>query len=229
MARKATFLAVAAAFAMTGVASADLLITEVVDATLAGGNPKYVEVTNTGPAPYTFADGGIIVQSNANTDYNVDVDLTGVTIAVGQSYVIQSSANDGQLVFETTYGFAADLYTTAFFGNGDDRYILTDTSAGDGSGLLDIYGADGVDGSGEAWEYTDSYAARVFGTSSDGGAFNIGNWIIPGPNALEDPGFDDVIEAQLIVANTSPGVWVPEPATALLLALGGVAVLRRRS
>ena len=43
-----TLLASAAALALAGTANADLLITEVVDATLPGGLPKFVELTNTG-------------------------------------------------------------------------------------------------------------------------------------------------------------------------------------
>ncbi len=217
-------LAVVALFA--NIAVADLVITEVVDATLSGGNPKYVEVTNTGPSDYTFADGGIILQFNAYTDYDIDVDLTGETILAGQSFVIQSSTNDGIAVFESTYGFAADLYTTAYFGNGDDRYILTDTSAGDGTGLLDIYGEDQVDGSGEVWEYTDGYSYRIFGTSSDGGTFAPANWFFGGVNSLETG--DDVEEELLIQTLTSPGVWVPEPATLGMLLIGGLALRRRR-
>ncbi len=207
-------------------AYADLLITEVVDATLPGGNPKYVEITNTGAADYTFAEGGIICQSNAYTDLDIDIPLAGVTIPAGYSYVIQTTYNDGQNVFETTYGFAADLYYANGMGNGDDRFILTDTD--DSSNLIDIYGEINVDGSNTPWEYTDSFASRNYGSTPNGGVFAIGEWYIPGPNFLEDSGGDDVIEAALIVANTSPGVWVPEPASFALLGLGAFALIRRR-
>ena len=40
-----------------------LIISEVVDGDRAGGNPKFVEITNTGSTNYTFSNGGIIVQS----------------------------------------------------------------------------------------------------------------------------------------------------------------------
>lgn len=220
--RKTMIAAIAAGVA--GTASADIIISEVVDATLAGGNPKFVELTNTGNTDYTFGAGaGIIVQSNANTDLDIDVDLSGVVIAAGDSYVIQSSSNDGQNVFETVYGFAADLYTPAFFSNGDDRYIVTDGA------ILDIHGQIDTDGTGTGWEYTDGYAYRLPDyVSGQGSSFDINQWFHSGVNGLETG--DDVTETQLILAETTPGThnFVPAPASVALLGLGGIAAIRRR-
>ncbi|MEQ9454759.1 MAG: lamin tail domain-containing protein [Phycisphaeraceae bacterium] len=215
----------AASLAMTGAASADLIISEVIDATLSGGNPKFVEITNTGSSSVTFASGGIILQSNASTDLDIDVDLTGVEIAAGQSYVIQSSANGGQTVFEAVYGFAADLYTPAFFSNGDDRYILNLDGV-----IVDIHGEIDTDGTGTAWEYLDGYAYRLpTAITGNGGVFDISEWFHSGVNGLEDPGFDDQVETALILSLTTPGThdFVPEPASAALLALGAFALTRR--
>lgn len=224
---KKALLTVCVCGLMAAAANGSLIISEVVDATLAGGNPKYVEITNTGGSDFTFSEGGIILQSNAATDLDIDVDLTGVTILAGQSYVIQSTANDGQNVFETTYGFAADLYTGAFFSNGDDRYILTDTA--DSTNLLDIHGEIDVDGSGTAWEYLDGYAYRLPNAiSGNGGVFDINEWFHSGVNGLETG--DDVEEAALIVQMTTPGThdFVPEPATLALLGLSALFLRRRR-
>lgn len=227
------FLSAALVLVAAASANANLIISEVVDGTRAGGNPKFVEITNTGASDFTFAGGGIINQSNASTDLNIDVDLTGVTIPAGDSYVIQSSSNDGQTVFEDTYGFPADLYTPAFFSNGDDRYILA--TADDGLGvatvLADIYGEIDVDGTGTAWEFTDGYAFRnPTVLSGNGGVFDISEWTVGGVNSLEDPGFDDAAEVVLILANTTPGTHtiIPEPTAGLLALVGAAFVARRR-
>jgi len=187
--RKSIITAAAAGLAMltAGSANAGLIISEVVDATLSGGNPKFVEITNTGVTDYTFTGGGIVLQSNANTDLDIDVDLTGITINAGQSFVIQSTGNGGQAIFESTYGFAADLYTSVFFSNGDDRYILADADdgAGTATNLVDIHGEIDTDGTGEAWEYLDSYAYRLpTAISGNGGVFAIGEWFHAGANAF---------------------------------------------
>ena len=229
-----TLATVSALALLASSAQAGLFISEVVDATLAGGNPKFVEITNPDGSDYTFSGGGIAVQSNANTDYDIDVDLTGITILAGQSYVIQSTSNDGSNVFFNTYGFDADLYTAAFFSNGDDRYILADGDDGGGvaTSFLDIHGEDGVDGSGTAWEYTDGYAYRLpaYSTTGTGLAFDVSEWFQSGVNALETG--DDVEELALIRSLTTPGVHiVPEPTTFALAGFGLLTLVlaRRRS
>ena len=217
-----------------GVANAGLIISEVVDATLPGGNPKFVEITNTMSTDFTFTGGGIVVQSNADTDLTIEVPLTGVTIPAGDSYVIQSSSNGGQAVFESTYGFAADLYTPAFFSNGDDRYILAtaDDGLGNATTIADIHGDIDTDGTGTGWEYLDSYAFRLpTAVTGNGGAFAIGEWFHAGVDALETG--DDVSETALILALTTPGthVFVPEPGSVALalMSLASAGALSMRS
>ncbi|QDU55454.1 lamin tail domain-containing protein [Aeoliella mucimassa] len=232
---KLASLAAAVLCVIATQAQAGLIISEVVDATLAGGNPKFVEITNTSSTDYTFSGGGIIVQSNSNTDLDIDVDLTGVTIAALDSYVIQSTSNTGQEVFESTYGFAADLYTDAFFSNGDDRYILT--LSDDASVLADIHGEIDVDGTGTDWEYTDGYAYRLPSVNTgNGGVYDHSEWFTGGVNSLETG--DDVEEAALILQLTTPGthdftpMQVPEPSSILLTLMAatgaGAVVMRRR-
>lgn len=217
----AAFLAVIA-----GTASADIIVSEVVDGDLAGGNPKFVEITNTGGTDFTFGTGGIIIQSNAATDVTVDVDLSGVTILAGQSFVVASSANGGIAQFQAAYGFDADLYTGVFFGNGDDRYAIDIAGT-----VVDIFGVFGSNAAPDlaTYNYTDSYAYRVASSITGGGTTYVAaDWVLGGVAAL-DAG-DDATRIALLQANTTPGThdFVPAPASAALMGLGGLMAARRR-
>lgn len=223
---KATLVSVSAlGLASSALGAGGLIISEVVDATLSGGNPKFVEITNTGGSDFTFGAGeGLIVEFNGGSDTAVDVDLTGVTIMAGESYVIQSSSNGGQTVFFDTYGFDADLYTTQFLGNGDDWYGISV-----GGSIIDIYGLVGVDGTGTNWEYLDGYSYRqATAIKGAGMAFNEAEWFFGGVDSLETG--DDVEETALIQSLTTPGShdFIPTPGAAALLGLAGIAAVRRR-
>ena len=167
----------------TSILAADVIITEVADGTLTGQQPKFVEITNVGTEAYTFPiGGGIINQNNANIDFDVDWDLEGITLQPGQSWVVNSLTPTGAeaATFVTLFGKDADEYADVPFGNGDDRYILTD-----GTTILDIYGENGVDASPEGsggpvaiWGYQDGYAYRKAGiTSGRGLAFDPDEWV----------------------------------------------------
>ncbi len=159
-----------------------LILSEVVMGNESGDCPKWIEITNTGINDFFFTEGGIIIQEKTDTDVNVDVDLTGVTILAGQSYVVNSNSGCSG-AFPIIYGFGADLDDIAAFGDGDDRYILTDTD--DGSNLLDIYGEFGVDGTGEVWEYSHGYAYRLPAfTEGNGGLFVPEEWFFGGVDSL---------------------------------------------
>ncbi|MEN1678621.1 MAG: Ig-like domain-containing protein [Planctomycetota bacterium] len=179
-----------------------VILSEVVDGAGDSGNPKFVEITNTTGAAYTFPAGGLIVQTNDGTDRNVDIDLTGVTIPARESYVVAASSNGGRDVFESIYGFSADFYADELIGDGNDRYALTDTA--DGSNVLDVYGVLGTNGAGTAWDYTDSYAFRLPGGAMPSGeAFVQGEWSVAGAGALDD----GVTPAEdLLRTLTTPGV-----------------------
>lgn len=167
---------------------ADVLITEVADGNITGQQPKFVEITNVGAAAYTFPEGGgIIVQANTSTDYDVDWSLAGVTLQPGQSWVVNSLTPAGAeaSTYVAIFGREADQYADVAFGNGDDRYILTD-----GTTFLDIFGEDGVDASpsgGElaVWVYADGYASRKPGvTAGRGLAFDPDEWVFGGEDSL---------------------------------------------
>lgn len=214
-------LALASLTALAANASAGgLIISEVVDATLPGGLPKFVELTNTSDSSIdlslysigNFNNGGLTLGGGASTV------LSG-SLSAGDSYVISYENGDspGVGLFFDTYGFDPDNFDLGSFYNGDDVIVLFQGPAtGDGSDatIVDVYGEIGVDGTGTAWEYTDSYAYRNDSVTDPSATFNASEWTIPGPDGLETG--DDVTEEALILAETSPGTHTfsaPEPET----------------
>jgi hypothetical protein len=201
----------AIAITATTLLSADVIITEVADGTYTGQQPKFVEITNVGTEAFTFpAGGGIINQNNANTDYDVDWDMEGITLQPGQSWVVNSLTPTGAdaATFVAMFGEDADEYADVAFGNGDDRYILTD-----GTNFLDIYGEDGIDASPEgsggpvaAWGYQDGYAYRKAGiTTGKGLSFDPEEWVFGGVDSLEaDTDNETIVLAQSVL---TPGVY----------------------
>ncbi|MFH1749073.1 MAG: hypothetical protein ABIG44_18740 [Planctomycetota bacterium] len=179
-----------------------LIISEVVCGAESGDCPNWVEITNTGSTDFTFTEGGIIVQADNKVDVAVDVNLTGVTILAGQSYVVSSSANGCSGAFQGVYQMPSDMEAIDAVGDGNDRYILTDTA--DGSHLIDIYGFFGTNGLGTPWEYTRGYSYRLSPYNSGNGSnFQPSEWVFGGVGSLDGPD-----PTGLLLTYTTPKVHV---------------------
>lgn len=164
-----------------------LLITGVVDADLTGGTPKAVELYATENIP----DLGVFGLGSANNGggtEGVEFNLSG-SVAKGEYiYISIESAS-----FNAFFGFDPDLVndsnSSAVAINGNDAVELfyDSTKVFEGSEIVvDTFGELNVDGTGEAWEYTDGWAYRKDFTGPDSISFNINNWNFSGPTALED-------------------------------------------
>ena len=203
----------AAGLALTAsTTSADLLITEIVDAPLPGGMPKWVELTNTdasGSIDLTLYSFGNFNNGGTNLGGGAATVLAG-GLGAGSSYNIAYEADNGPgaSMFFSVYGIEPDFYMGGGYVNGDDVLALfLGAATGDGTNAttIDIYGDLGIDGSGTAWEYTDSYAYRC-GNTANGGVFATTDWTIPGANTLEAGcSGDDICEEANVVAQTTPG------------------------
>lgn len=133
---------------------------------------RFVELYNPGPAAVDLSAGLFYLsrQSNGGTTFG-NVALSG-TLAAGATYVIGGSG------FEAIYGFAPDLITGILTGNGDDAYYLF-RGGDNSSGILqDIFGVPDTDGTGEAWEYTDSRALRLEAVQSPNTIWTASEWVI---------------------------------------------------
>jgi hypothetical protein len=238
MKKTLSVLALAGALTMSANAAGSIIISEIVDATLPGGLPKFVELANVGDASVDLSSIWIGNFNNGSTNIGggAAFQLSG-NLAPGDAWVIsyESSDGPGTGIFYDTYGFDPDEFGLGAFINGDDAVAIFDgpytNGVGDGN-ILDSYGVIGVDGTGEPWEYTDGFSFRLDTVTGPNPTWTQSEWYIGGPNSLETG--DDATELPLILASTSPGVWpnvIPEPST---FALGGFGLLtlllaRRRS
>ena len=219
-------------------AQSAVIISEIVDATLPGGLPKFVELTNLGSGSVDLSTIWIGNFSNGSTTLGGGsaTQLSGM-LASGDSYVVSYESGDspGVGLFFDTYGFDPDFFDLGAFINGDDVVAIFDGAAtGDGTdaNILDVYGEVGTDGTGEPWEYTDGHSFRNPNvTDGNGGTFDSSEWTIGGANSLETG--DDTTELALILSETSPGTFnsapIPEPGTTVLTGLAvAFGLLRRR-
>ena len=113
----------------------------------------------------------------------------------------------------TSTAATTDNFDLGPFFNGDDAIVLfladgtgpLGEATGDGTDatIHDVYGVPGVDGSGTAWEYADSFAQR--NTTSASAVFNVADWTVPGPDQLESGcSGDDTCETMNLQTMTDP-------------------------
>ncbi len=219
-------------------ASGGLIISEIVDGSLSGGLPKFVEITNTSGAPVDLSGFSLGNINNGGATMGFDALVLDSILAPGDSYVVSFENNDepGIGTFFDVYGFDPDNFAQGSFINGDDVVVLFqgaglagDAADGSGAPVVDLYGVVGVNGDGEVWDYTDGYSFRDANTiKGNGGSFDDPNWVFGGLNSLAGP--DEAAEIALLLNLTTPGShdFVPTPGAAGLLGLAGFAMARRR-
>ena len=187
-------------------ASGALMLTAIYDGR--DSSPKGVEIYVTSTGSY---DGWTVdFESNAGTSFSTGYTFDSTSYTVGDFIYVTSTASDPVI----TGAGGIIIPDSSFNQNGDDRLRITD-----GTDVIDQFGVSGTDGTGEAWEYLDSYAVRNSGTTASGG-FVLGDWSVAAVNTL-DPSNDPLVA----VLGT---YTVPEPSSALLGGLALLGLLRRR-
>lgn len=156
------------------------IITGIMDGDCTGGNPKVLEIYASGTV--NFANYSLENQTNASTTWGNTYSLASFGTRTNSFiYIVNGTAAEGT-VFSTEFpaipstDIAVVATPTVMNVNGDDRVRIVDASAN----VIDQYGAEGTDGSGTAWEYTDSWAKKNNGVSATGAAFNTANWTFGG-------------------------------------------------
>jgi hypothetical protein len=195
---------------MCGLANAELTLTSVFDG--ASSTPRGVElyVGETGD----YSGWTLDLEFNAATTFTVAHVFDATVFNEGDFIFVTSTPADPTV----TSAVGTVISNGTFVINGDDRVRLTD-----GTNVIDQYGDSGVDGTGEAWEYLDSFAYRNDGTSSSGN-FEIGDWTIAPINSL------DAGNGPLGGTLGTFVAAVPEPSTLAFASLigMGIGLVRRR-
>lgn len=172
--------------------------------------PKGIEiyVTSTG----SYSGWTVDIEFNANTSFTTSYAFDATSYTAGDYIYLTSTAADTNL---PSAGPGIVIISDGSFNmNGDDRIRITD-----GTNVVDQFGVSATDGTGESWEYTDSYAVRK-STTTASGSFVESDWVIQPVNTT-DSGNTGLSAA---LGTYTP---VPEPSTALLGALGLLALFRR--
>jgi hypothetical protein len=161
-----------------GTSDSPLVITAIFDGPLSGGVPKGIEVfvaqdiSNLSTCSIRGANNG---GTPSGTGFAIEKSIGANSASKGE-FLYFSSEEPG---FTSFFGFAPDATTGQLSINGDDVVQLLC----DGN-VVDTYGVEGVDGSGEVWEYLDGWAYRKADTVPSV-QFNVGDWLISGKNALD--------------------------------------------
>lgn len=158
------------------------VITAIVDGDCSGGNPKVVEIYANGTvdfALYSFEN-----QSNANTTWAGTTSLAPLGVRTNEFVYLTTSVSAASLLTEFPSITATNqLVTNAANNNGDDKVRIIDAAMN----TIDQYGVTDVRGTGQAWEYSDSFAKRINGTGPDA-VFNVANWTYGGVGFLDGLG-----------------------------------------
>ena len=104
---------------------------------------------------------GIGVYSNGNTTENENQALSGSATAGDDIFVWDSSGGStaADIYMNASNVFSQSIYNESMDGfNGDDALTLTKNGE-----IAETFGVIGTDGTGESWEYTDTWAYKVDG------------------------------------------------------------------
>ncbi|MCB0641758.1 MAG: HYR domain-containing protein, partial [Phaeodactylibacter sp.] len=178
----------------------NLVISGLIDGPDTGGIPKAIEFTAVEFIPDLSIYGFGSANNGGGSD-GIEFVFPAGSLAQGEHVWVATESP----IFTSFFGFAPD-YVDALAPsiNGDDAIELFCNGV-----LIDLFGDQNVDGSGEPWEYTDGWAYRNSSTGPDGPTFVLGNWFFSGPNALDGE-------------VTNAGAAVPMPAETYFSTVGGV-------
>jgi endonuclease/exonuclease/phosphatase family metal-dependent hydrolase len=155
------------------------ILSEVVHCATNPG-ASFVEICNTGADELDLDGYTLEVYLNGAAKYSYRKSFSDVVLDAGGTYWIAGNKANASNV----WGRTPDATWTSLKSlDGDDAIVLRNPSGA----IQDIYGATGVDGRQEAWNYADSAATRVSGVTDPISVWDENEWSLV-PSAGATPG-----------------------------------------
>ena len=121
------------------------MITGVIDGPLTGGVPKAIQLIATSDIA-DLSVYGLGSPNNGGAGGTIEFTFPEVAVTKGTVLYVASETTG----FTSYFGFAPDYIGGVASINGDDAVELFENGT-----VIDVFGAVGTDGTGEAWDYLD--------------------------------------------------------------------------
>ena len=179
------------------VAAQKLVLTNVVDGSC-GKTSKFVEIYVSGTV--NLSEYNLVRRSNSGNwvDDGVAIDLTDLGTKTDEFiYLIRDLATLNTEFPSTSITVDNSMVSESITHNGDDSYRIIEVATGN---VIDQFGGD-IDGTGETWEYTDSWASRNNDVGPNS-TFTESEWTFYGIDILDDEGICNESNALENTVNT---------------------------
>jgi len=154
----------------------NLYIAGVIDGPLGGGTPKGIQLCASGAIADLSIYGIERVTNGGGSDGAEEFTFPADMLDAGDCIWITTTAS--VTPFNDFFGFMACYESGVASINGDDAIILYCSSS-----VEDVFGDPDTDGTGEPWEYADSWAVSNDMTANP--TFDPAEWTFAGPDALD--------------------------------------------
>ena len=177
----------------------DLFISEYIEGS---SNNKAIELYNPTGAALDLTGYMVHIYSNGSPTATKSFDLTGVTLGIGETYVIVTDTFAGTGTYDEVQAFA-DSDAVVFF-NGDDALSITKNGE-----LIDVFGVIGEDpgtnwpvGTGFTSEFT---LVRKPGITGGSDTWNPEEWIVYPQNTFDKLGTHEAVRVDLFISEYIEG------------------------
>lgn len=156
----------------TAATSKNLFISELADPDN-NSRARFVELYNADTKPLALRNWTLRRYTNANTEVNSTINLSGFVVGAQSTFVISPNAE----VFEEVYGLAPDMGVSTggpADSNGDDNLELVDPFGT----VIDRFGVVGEDGSSTNHEFEDGRAVRNPNITEGNPTYTFEEWTI---------------------------------------------------